>query len=400
MGAADYARIGREPACFWVDAATVANRFATFYDYLPDMITFESVSKVFPGGTTAVDDLNLEIPTGELTILVGPSGCGKTTTLRMINRLEEATQGTIELDGENINAVDRIVLRRGIGYVMQHSGLFPHRKIRDNIATVPNLLKHDRKQTYKRVDELMELVGLDPALAERYPHQLSGGQQQRVGVARALAADPPIMLMDEPFAAVDPIVRGRLQDEFLSLQQRLQKTIVFVTHDIDEAIKLGDRIAIFQRGGKLAQYATPREMLAAPADDFVTYFLGGERELKRLAIIRIETVCLEPGPAVGPDTAPGQARATARGLGREWVIVLDAEGRPTGWLACAALDDGAATLAGQNVQPFNRILNPEESLRTAASAIVSAQLDAVPVAGDNGCYLGCLDLQTIQSQLL
>src|SRR5699024_7868584 len=355
--------------------------------------------KAFITGTTAVDNLSLKVPTGELTVFVGPSGCGKTTTLRMINRLEEATSGTIAVDGEDIRSVDRIVLRRGIGYVMQHSGLFPHRKIRDNIAVVPNLLKHDSKQTNQRVDELIELVGLTPDLADRYPHQLSGGQQQRVGVARALAADPPILLMDEPFAAVDPIVRNHLQDELLSLQQRLQKTIVFVTHDIDEAIKIGDRIAIFETGGKLTQFASPKDMLAAPANDFVVDFLGGERDLKRLALIPIETVNIDRGPVFGPNIQPQEATETARNLGYSWVFVLDAEGRPSGWLPRDALNADRSGLSEHDVQAFGSVLTPRDSMRTAANVVVSSPISAVPVVDIDGRYSGFVDIATIRSQL-
>ncbi|GAA2418851.1 hypothetical protein GCM10010191_32130 [Actinomadura vinacea] len=246
------------------------------------MITFAGVTKRYPDGTVAVDHLDLEVPAGRITVLVGPSGCGKTTSLRMVNRMVEATEGTVAIDGKNVRDIDPPTLRRGIGYVIQQAGLFPHRTIVDNIATVPYLLGWDKKKARARSHELMERVGLDPKLAGRYPAQLSGGQQQRVGVARALAADPPIMLMDEPFSAVDPIVRAGLQEEFLRLQDELEKTIVFVTHDIDEAVKLGHRIAVFQVGGRLAQYATPEELLADPADDFVRDFLGGERGIKRL----------------------------------------------------------------------------------------------------------------------
>nr|WP_281275880.1 ATP-binding cassette domain-containing protein [Thermomonospora umbrina] len=240
------------------------------------------MTKRYPDGTTAVDTLDLEIPTGHITVLVGPSGCGKTTTLRMINRMVEATEGTVAIDGRDVRESDPPTLRRGIGYVIQQAGLFPHRTIVDNIATVPFLLGRDKKRARREARALMDRVGLDPALASRYPAQLSGGQQQRVGVARALAADPPIMLMDEPFSAVDPIVRKSLQEEFLRLQAELEKTIVFVTHDIDEAVRLGHRIAVFQVGGTLAQYATPEELLSAPANDFVADFLGGERGIRRL----------------------------------------------------------------------------------------------------------------------
>lgn len=246
------------------------------------MITFDGVTKRYPDGTVAVDGLDLEIQAGRITVLVGPSGCGKTTTLRMINRMVDATDGTVAVDGKDVRDVDPPALRRGIGYVIQQAGLFPHRTIVDNIATVPYLLGWDKKKARAEAHALMARVGLDPGLAKRFPAQLSGGQQQRVGVARALAADPPIMLMDEPFSAVDPIVRAGLQDEFLRLQDEVEKTIVFVTHDIDEAVKLGHRIAVFQVGGRLAQYTTPDELLSAPADDFVSDFLGGDRGIRRL----------------------------------------------------------------------------------------------------------------------
>ena len=250
------------------------------------MIKFDGVTKRYRDGTIAVDDLTLEIPSGQITVLVGPSGCGKTTSLRMINRMIEPTGGTITIDGEDVRSRDPADLRRGIGYVIQHAGLFPHRTIVDNIATVPYLLGWDKKKARATALELMERVGLDAKMARRYPYQLSGGQQQRVGVARALAADPPVMLMDEPFSAVDPIVRKSLQDEFLRLQAELKKTITFVTHDIDEAVKLGHRIAVFQLGGVLAQHATPDELLAQPEEGFVTEFLGGEKGLKRLRFNR------------------------------------------------------------------------------------------------------------------
>ncbi|PSQ92018.1 MAG: proline/glycine betaine ABC transporter ATP-binding protein [Proteobacteria bacterium SW_6_67_9] len=272
------------------------------------MIELDGVSKRF-GDTAAVEDLDLTIREGELTVLVGPSGCGKTTCLRMVNRLEEPSGGRIRVNGADIMAQEPIALRRGIGYVMQSAGLFPHRRIRDNIATVPYLLGWAATAIDERVAELAELVGLDTALLARYPHALSGGQQQRAGVARALAADPAILLMDEPFGAVDPVVRQHLQDELLRLQRRLHKTIVFVTHDIDEAIRVGDRVAVMRAPGELVQYDNPRALLAAPADAFVTDFLGHDRELRRLALIRTDEV----EPTAAPIVAAGAGR---RGRGR------------------------------------------------------------------------------------
>jgi osmoprotectant transport system ATP-binding protein len=257
------------------------------------MIAFEQVTKVFPGSRPAVTDLSLEIAEGEVVVLVGPSGCGKTTTLRMINRLIEPTSGRIIVDGRDVASVEPHELRRGIGYVIQQVGLFGHRTVADNIATVPRLVGWERTRIESRVNELMELVSLDPSLAARYPGELSGGQQQRVGVARALAADPPVLLMDEPFGAVDPIVRERLQDELIDLQSRLRKTIVFVTHDVDEAIKLGDRVVVMNVGGIVEQAGRPAELLARPATDFVTRFIGGRRGLRRLSLISVSDIALE-----------------------------------------------------------------------------------------------------------
>ena len=260
------------------------------------MIEFRHVSKSYPGSDSqVVKDLSFEVPEGEICVLVGPSGCGKTTSMRMVNRLIEITEGEILIDGEPNTAMSGTQLRRKIGYAIQQIGLFPHRTIADNIGTVPNLLGWDRGRIRERVNELLELVGLSPdEYRVRYPAELSGGQQQRVGVARALAADPPIMLMDEPFGAVDPITRERLQDEFLRIQENIKKTIVFVTHDIDEAIKLGDKIAILKQGGILAQYDTPENILARPDSEFVSSFVGADRVLKRLSLVRVGDMQLEP----------------------------------------------------------------------------------------------------------
>jgi osmoprotectant transport system ATP-binding protein len=259
------------------------------------MIRLSGVGKTYDDGTVAVQALDLTIERGELVVLVGPSGCGKSTTLKMINRLIEPTTGTIEIGGEDVTRKDPVKLRRGIGYVIQQVGLFPHQKIVNNVMTVPLLYGESRTTARERARELLELVGLDPATyGDRYPHQLSGGQRQRVGVARALAADPPVLLMDEPFGAVDPVVRVRLQDEFLRLQHDLGKTVVLVTHDIDEAVRMGDRVAVFAAGGRLAQYATPVQLLAKPADDFVADFVGSTRGLRRLAVTPINPAHLEP----------------------------------------------------------------------------------------------------------
>ncbi|HSF27098.1 MAG TPA: ATP-binding cassette domain-containing protein, partial [Actinomycetes bacterium] len=272
------------------------------------MIEFEAVTKRYPDGTVAVNALSMTAPTGAITVLVGPSGCGKTTSLRMVNRMIEPTGGRILVDGQDTAAADPAVLRRGMGYVIQHAGLFPHRTVLDNVATVPLLLGEDRRTARARAHEVLERVGLDAALAQRYPAQLSGGQQQRVGVARALAADPPIMLMDEPFSAVDPVVREALQDEFLRLQAELGKTIIFVTHDIDEAIKLGDQVAVLRQGGVLAQRAAPAELLAHPYDDFVAGFVGRDRGYRALSFVAAGRPRLHPEPTVPVGASPAQAR--------------------------------------------------------------------------------------------
>jgi osmoprotectant transport system ATP-binding protein len=277
------------------------------------MITLEAVSKDYGDGHVAVIGLSLEIGDGEVCVLVGPSGCGKTTTLRMINRLIEPTGGRILLDGADVTAMDAIALRRGIGYVIQQGGLFPHRRVFDNVAVVPRLLGWEKERVAARVAELMDLVGLAPErYGRRFPHQLSGGERQRVGVARALGADPPVLLMDEPFGAVDPVTRQRLQQQFLDLQAQLNKTVVLVTHDVDEAAKLGDRIAVLSAGGVLEQYDTPSEILGRPATPFVADFVGTDRGVRRLALVAIEPADLATPPTVGT-RGLGVARAGLRG---------------------------------------------------------------------------------------
>src|SRR5919197_597338 len=283
------------------------------------MISIRHVSKRFPNTRgAAVNDLSLDVPPGETVVLVGPSGCGKTTTMRMINRLIEPTSGEILVDGRDVMRQDPVELRRGMGYVIQSIGLLPHRTVAQNIATVPRLMGWERDRIDRRVDELPGSFGLDSDFKPRYPGELSGGQRQRVGVARALAVDPPVMLMDEPFAAVDPIVRGRLQDQFLEIQRELRKTIVFVTHDIDEAIKMADRIAILNRGAKVQQYAPPEEILRDPANAFVEDFVGAERGLKRLALIPVSDIEVEEGPVVTPDTAVPDALREMERFHLDW----------------------------------------------------------------------------------
>jgi len=276
------------------------------------MIRLDGVGKTFADGTVAVDSLDLDVPRGAVVTLVGPSGCGKSTTLKMVNRLIEPTSGRIFLDGTDVTDADPVELRRGIGYVIQQVGLFPHQTIATNVATVPSLLGWSKPDARTRALELMELVGLDPdVFADRFPHQLSGGQQQRVGVARALAADPPVLLMDEPFGAVDPVVRARLQDEFLRLQRELGKTVLLVTHDIDEAVKMGDQVAVFAAGGRLAQYDVPAAILGAPADEFVSEFVGGSRGLRRLSVTPIDPSYLEPMDGVTASSLAGTVDASA-----------------------------------------------------------------------------------------
>ncbi len=276
-------------------------------DVSPDpMIRLQGVGKTYPDGTVAVHALDLDVPRGAVVCLVGPSGCGKSTTLKMVNRLIEPTSGRIVLDGEDVTTSDPVKLRRSIGYVIQQVGLFPHQKVLANVTTVPRLQGWDAAKSRARGLELLELVGLDPdKFADRYPHQLSGGQRQRVGVARALAADPPVLLMDEPFGAVDPVVRGRLQDEFLRLHRELEKTVMFVTHDMDEAVKMGDRVAVFAAGGRLAQYDEPAAILGAPADEFVAEFVGESRGMRRLSVTPIDVQHLEPMDGVSASALGG-----------------------------------------------------------------------------------------------
>jgi osmoprotectant transport system ATP-binding protein len=358
------------------------------------MIELEHVRKIFPGqDVPAVGDLTLEVQEGEIAVLIGPSGCGKSTTLRMINRLIEPTSGRITVAGRDIAEQKAHELRLSIGYVIQQVGLFPHRTIGRNIAIVPQLLGWDKSRTRQRVEELMELVGLEPDLASRYPTELSGGQQQRVGVARALAADPPVLLMDEPFGAVDPIVRLRLQEELLSLQRRLHKTIVFVTHDIDEAIRLADRMAVMNVGGVLEQYAPPVDVLANPADDFVLEFLGADRGLKRLALIPVSAAELQPGPTVDVDSTTANAREVMKREGVDWVAVLD-QGRPRGWIAAAQLD-GHDRIREIDPTRFPVAVHPRESLRHALDALVNSPTQVVMVVDDDDRYIGLLDVGRI-----
>ena len=361
-------------------------------------VVFDRVSKTYRGAKApAVDNLSLEVAAGEICVLVGPSGCGKTTAMRMVNRTVEISSGDITVGGASVRDRDPAQLRREIGYVIQQIGLFPHRTIGENIATVPRLLGWPEERRRARVEELMQLISLDPELADRYPAQLSGGQQQRVGVARALAADPPVMLMDEPFGAIDPIARERLQNEFLRLQAEIRKTILFVTHDIDEAIKMGDRIAVMREGGHLAQYATPAELLMAPGDEFVEDFVGADRALKRLALMRVGEVDLWEAPLafVGQDTS--EVRAKLAGAEVPYAVLVDSARRPLGWLSEADLS--RPTVAERPDSSPDPVLDEADVLRDALSDLLQAETHYAPVVDRTGAIRGVLSVEIIQDFL-
>jgi len=357
-------------------------------------LEFQNATKRYPGqDAAAVDALSLSVPAGEICVLVGPSGCGKTTAMRMVNRMIDITDGDILIGDRGVRDRTPYELRRDIGYVIQQVGLFPHLTIADNIATVPKLLGWDRQRISARVDELIELVSLPAETRERYPAQLSGGQRQRIGVARALAADPPLMLMDEPFGAIDPINRERLQNEFLRLQAEIRKTIVFVTHDIDEAIKMGDRIAVLKTGGILAQYAPPAELLTDPADDFVKDFVGHDRALKRLALQRVRDIDLWTVPIVRKGESTRSLREKMVDCDVQIPLLVDEDHKPIGWLSDPAF-------AGEYVETTLRskgepVVELDDILRDALADLLESEIMYAPVVDQRGAVQGVLSIEAI-----
>lgn len=359
------------------------------------MIYLDRVTKIYPGSDVpAVEELTLDIRKGEILVLVGPSGCGKSTTLRLINRMIEPSGGRIFFDGEDVTNVDPDHLRRRIGYVIQQIGLFPHHTIAENVATVPKMLGWNKKRISARVDELLDVMGLDPSeYRDRYPKELSGGQAQRVGVARALGADPDVMLMDEPFGAIDPITRDRLQNEFLRVQAVLGKTIVFVTHDIDEAIKMGDRIAILGERSVVKQIDTPERILALPADDFVDDFIGSGSTLKGLHFERVSGLDLKPYPTMTLDEPVEAGLATLKASGREWLLLLDEKQRPTRWLRASNLSGVSSTrdllTRGQHVR--SRV-EENATLHDTLEEMLKSSTGRACVVDKRGQFIGAVEI--------
>jgi len=371
------------------------------------VVDFDHVTKHYDAGAKtdgkgtpgAVNDLSMHIPAGKICCLVGPSGCGKTTSLKMVNRLIEPTSGKILLDGVDASTRELTELRRSIGYVIQQVGLFPHQTIGENVATVPRLMGWDKARQRERSEELLGLVGLDPAkYRDRFPSQLSGGERQRVGVARALAIDPPIMLMDEPFGAVDPIVRDRLQNEFLRLQETIAKTILFVTHDIDEAIKMGDLVAVFQTGGILAQFGAPLDILAAPASSFVARFVGQDRGLKRLSLLRVSDVDLRPAVMAAPGDPVADARQKAAIAHGQYLLIVDGDRRPLGWVSEHDLPaDGVISEAMAN--PVSPTVNKRTTLKDALSMMLDADVQTGIVVDRTGATQGLLTIEAVARKM-
>jgi osmoprotectant transport system ATP-binding protein len=361
-------------------------------------LEFREATKRYPSvEAPAVDRLSLTVPAGGICVLVGPSGSGKTTAMRMVNRMIDITEGDILVGGRSVRDREPAELRREIGYVIQQIGLFPHRTIGENIATVPGLLGWDRGRTAARVEELLELIGLPAEMRDRYPAQLSGGERQRVGVARALAADPPIMLMDEPFGAIDPINRERLQNEFLRLQAQLRKTIVFVTHDIDEAIKMGDRIAVLKEGGRLAQYAAPAELLMAPAEPFVEDFVGADRALKRLALQRVRDVDLWRAPLVHAGEPVAEARRKIAEADLPYPLLVDGDGRPRGWLSERGLQ--GERVRAELRSPLDFTVELDDVLRDALSDLLAHEAQYGAVLDARGRVAGVLSIEILSHVL-
>jgi osmoprotectant transport system ATP-binding protein len=363
-------------------------------------VRYEGATKRYPGAAEpAVDRLTLEVPAGEICVLVGPSGCGKTTAMRMVNRTVEITEGDVLIGERSVRDREPAQLRREIGYVIQQIGLFPHRTISENIGAVPQLLGWKKDRVRARSAELLELIGLDPELGDRYPAQLSGGQQQRVGVARALAADPLVMLMDEPFGAIDPINRERLQNEFLRLQAEIRKTVLFVTHDIDEAIKMGDRIAVMREGGRVEQYATPAELLMAPANEFVEDFVGADRALKRLALMRVGDIDLWEAPLahVGQASAEVRAKLASPDVEVPYALLVDSERRPLGWLT--ERDLAADVVPRQADSPLGPVLERDDVMRDALADLLQGESQYAPVVDHRGRIAGVLSVEIISEFL-
>ena len=361
-------------------------------------IQLVGVGKVYPGTEApAVEDLTLDVREGEILVLVGPSGCGKSTTLRLINRMIEPTSGRIVLDGEDVTDVNPNKLRRRIGYVIQQIGLFPHNTIAQNIGTVPKMLGWDKDKISKRSDELLETVGLDPEVfRDRYPKELSGGQAQRVGVARALSADPDIMLMDEPFGAIDPITRERLQNEFLRLQAELHKTIVFVTHDIDEAIKMGDRIAILGERSVIKQIDSPERILASPADDFVRDFIGSGSTIKGLNFQKVDALQPTDFPTLGPGESGDEGRQRIASSSHDWLILVDEEGKPQRWLRAEDLDGDSSAWQDRG-QPVEHRIGPNDTLFQALEQMMQNQGGTACVVDEHGRFTGVVDIGHLTS---
>jgi len=361
------------------------------------VIEFKDVIKEYPNGFRAVDNLNLTVHDGEICVLIGPSGCGKTTALRMVNRLIDVTRGEILIDGQPNDEFEPEILRRQIGYAIQQIGLLPHMTIRDNVAIVPRLLDWDEDRIRQRVDLLLDMVGIDPSIhGDKYPRQLSGGQQQRVGVARALGADPPLMLMDEPFGAVDPITRAILQEEFLQIQQEVSKTIIFVTHDIDEAIYMGDRIALL-RAGRLVQYDSPDDLLAKPRDDFVREFVGADRSLKRLHLISVKDSMINNVPRCAQGASLDElAQCMDEHRANNVFIIDENSGKLLGWAERSAVESGAAPEEVINYAPTSIAVAEDATAREALSVLLSHSFDLTPVIDANGILTGGVSIQRLQ----